>query len=399
MDYTAIRAKCKKTSDFSDPILNELMYYAAQRNKVNQHFDLLAKKHKSIFGRLDQSNQGLFKSQYIIHEIFKKEGLIHKYLNHSAVKSMPQEDYTYLEKQAQMPWRFTYWFFRSSPAPDFFESVDIFTGEEFLLFSPGVSLTLIDSEVATFGGLISSDGSCYQTFGPLTGFRSFQADDIFFYGGELDPLVESIDNLLALIQKDLFSFLLLSVFSAIPMVKHERHEILHVISGIEFTDFDMLLWEKDFRVEYSDEVFKMSLKELDGFPHFCCVYWSEAKEELTLSAMTDFGYDALLNSLKKLGIQVPSEPDIRLHLSMQTAIEDILGNQVDLLPYEKLFQSGSDENVKSPEMDALNDFLNLLVPAVNSKKEVDLDLMISETGADPQAARAIYKDLMKKLKK
>lgn len=399
MDYIAVKAKCQKISDFSAPILNDLMYYAAQRNKVDQRFDLLAKKHKRIFSQLNPSNQGLFKTQYIIHEIFKKEGLIHKYLNHSAIKRMPQDVYAYFEEEAQTPWRFTYWFIRSSPFPDFFECIDIFTGEEFLLFSRGVSLTLKDSEVATFAGLISTNGSCYQTFGPLMGFRSFQADDIFFYAGELDPLVESIDDLVSLIENDLFSFLLLSAFTAIPLIKHEGYEILHVISEIEFTDFDMVLWQKDFQVEYSDQVFKMSSKELGGFPHYCCVYWSEDQEELTLSAMTDFGYNTLVNSLKKIEIKVPSEPDIRLHLSMQAAIEEILGYQVDLLPYEKFFQNRSDENEKNPEMDAINDFLKLLVPAVNSKKELDLEGMISETGADPEAARAIYKDLMKKLMK
>jgi len=399
MDYTVIKAKCQKISDFSEPVLNELMYYGAQKNRLSQRFDQLAKKHKRVFNRLDPSNQGLFKSQFIIHEIFKRGGLIHKYLNHTQIKRLPQDVFDYLQKQAEVPWRFAYWYIRSSPSPDFFEAVDVFTGEEFLLFSPGVSRTLMDSNIATFGGLINSNGSCYQTFGPLMGLMSFKADDIFFYAGELDPLVESIDDLTELIEKELFSFILLSAFSAIPMVQHKGDEILSVSSAIEFSDFEVDIWQTDFRVEYSKGVFKMSMREIEAFPHFGCVYWGENEEELMVSAMTDIGYLTLVKCLAKLGIEAPLEPDIRLHLSMKMAINDILGYEVDLVPYEEIFQNRSDENDTSPEMNTLNDFLKMLIPAVNSNKEVDIDRMISETGADPKVAKAVYEDLIKKLER
>jgi hypothetical protein len=399
MDYSVIKAKCQKISDFSEPVLNELMYYAAQKNKLDQRFDQLAKKHKRVFDRLDPSNQRLFKSQFIVHEIFKRGGLIHKYLNHTQIKRLPQDVYDYLQKQAAVPWRFAYWYIRSSPSPDFFEAVDVFTGEEFLLFSLGVSRTLMDSNIATFGGLISSNGSCYQTFGPLIGFMSFNADDIFFYAGELDPSLESIDDLTVLVEKDLFSFILLFAFSAIPMVQHKGDEILSVNSVIEFSDFEVDLWQKDFRVENSKGVFKMSRREIETFPHFGCVYWDEHEEELMVSALTDIGYFTLVKCLAKLGIAVPLEPDIRLHLSMKTAINDILGYKVDLVPYEEIFQNRSYQNDTSPEMNTLNGFLILLMSAVNSNKEVDIDRIISETGADPQVAKAVYEDLIKKFER
>lgn len=84
------------------------------------------------------------------------------------------------------------------------------------MYSPGASHTLLEMNVVTFGGLISSNGDCYQTYGPLMGFVSFQADDIFFYAGELDPSVESIEDLTELIEKNLFSFLLLPYILLFP---------------------------------------------------------------------------------------------------------------------------------------------------------------------------------------
>ena len=397
MDYSSLIKKCSKVSDFSEPILNRIMYYAAERNKLDQRFDLLVKRHKNVFGRLGKANQAMFKTQYVIHELFKNEGLIHKYLNHAQIKALPKEEYEYIKAQAANPWRFTYWFVRSNPYPDFFESVDIITGEEFLLYSPGASRTLGEQNVLTFGGLISSNGDCYQTYGPLMGFGSFQADDIFFYAGELDPTMETIEELTDLIEKDLFSFLLLSVYSAIPMVQHHGHEILFVLSTIDAEDFDMDSWKGAFRVEYAEEVFKMSLIELEGFPHYACIYFDEQQEEMTISAMTDFGYDRLVAELIRMGIDAPPEPYIRLHVSMKSAIEEITGHDPELLPHEGLFSQESPGQEDSPELDAINKFLAELMPAINSRTKFDLDKLITRTGADPDAAKDIYKDLMKKL--
>lgn len=332
MDYSSLQNKCNRVSDFSEPVLNRTMYYAAERSKLDQRFDLLVKRHKKVFGRSGKANQAMFKTQYIIHELFKSLGLIHKYLNHAQIKALPKEEYEYLQAQAANPWRFTYWFVTDNPYPDFFESVDIITGEEFLLYSPGASRTLDEQGVLIFGGLISSNGDCYQTYGPLMGFSSFQPDDIFFYAGELDPGIETIEELTGLIEKDLFSFLLLSVYSAIPLMQHQDHEILYVLSAIDANSFEMDLWKDTFRIEHSGEVFKMSLKELEGFPHYACVYFDEELEEMTISAMTDFGYDSLVGELNRLGMDAPAEPYIRLHVSMKSAIEEITGKDLELLP-------------------------------------------------------------------
>jgi hypothetical protein len=399
MDYSSLVRKCNKLSAFSEPVLTDLMYYAAERDKLSQRFDLLAKRNNKVFGRLDPANQRLFKTQYIIHELFKNKGLIHKYLNHSRIKALPREEYDYLRVQAANPWRFAYWYVTNNPSPDFFEAVDIFTEEEFLLYSPGASRTLQEMNVLTFGGLISSNGECYQTFGPLMGFRSFQADDIFFYAGELDPSIETIDDLTQLIAKDLFSFLLLSVYSAIPQVQHRDHEILFVLSTMDAEAFEMDAWKDAFRVEYSNEVFKMNLRRLEGFPHYACVYYDEQEQEITLSAMTDLGYDSLVKELHHMGIEAPAEPDIRLHPSMKSAIKEITGKDPELPPFENYFSQEPAEKVNSPELDALNAFLAELMPAINSKAKIDLEDLIHKTGADRDAAKAIYKNLMKRLKR
>ncbi|MGX7835655.1 hypothetical protein ACWKSR_10945, partial [Campylobacter fetus subsp. venerealis] len=92
-----------------------------------------------------------------------------------------------------------------------------------------------------------------------------------------------------------------------------------------------------------------------------------------------------------------AEPYIRLHVPMKSAIEEITGHDPELLPHEGLFSQATPGQEDSPELDAINKFLAELMPAINSKAKFDLDELITRTGADPDAAKDIYKDLMKKL--
>ena len=82
---------------------------------------------------------------------------------------------------------------------------------------------------------------------------------------------------------------------------------------------------------------------------------------------------------------------------MKSAIREITGRDPQLLPFESFFSQEPAGKKSSPELDALNAFLAELMPAINSKTKIDLEELIQRTGADPDAAKAIYKDLMGKL--
>jgi hypothetical protein len=44
--------------------------------------------------------------------------------------------------------------------------------------------------------LIGFNSGCWQSFGPVTGFQCFDADDILFYATELSDVIESASDLL-----------------------------------------------------------------------------------------------------------------------------------------------------------------------------------------------------------
>ncbi|MEO6000624.1 MAG: hypothetical protein ABIN89_27500 [Chitinophagaceae bacterium] len=171
----------------------------------------------------------MVKTQYIANRIFKQDGLIHKYLNHAAIKDINAEQRNYLELMAANPWKFSFSEITANPADDFYDMGDIFTEETYLLFSPYVDQVLSERSVLTWFNLIGFNGSCWQTFGPLTGFQSFCADDIFFYATELNRSIESEDDLIEDVESIPIPYMMLMTGSTFPLVRHEEHEVVQVI--------------------------------------------------------------------------------------------------------------------------------------------------------------------------
>lgn len=103
-NFQEIRNHCLQDEAISREVLNDFLpYYAAGMDKLDKVFDRKVKNHKKAVAALPQSTINLMKSQFIIHKVFKSEGLIHKYLNHSHIKDLPKEQYLLLERHSKFP--------------------------------------------------------------------------------------------------------------------------------------------------------------------------------------------------------------------------------------------------------------------------------------------------------
>ena len=58
---------------------------------------------------------------------------------------------------------------------DFFMMEDVFTEKQFLLFSPGVSNVLLSAKPMLWFNLIGSNGTCWQSYGPVVYYNGFEA--------------------------------------------------------------------------------------------------------------------------------------------------------------------------------------------------------------------------------
>lgn len=388
-EYTNWKDHCNYVNRISSSLIDEfLMYYAVQKDRIDREFETRISRFKETERQMPSKWKGLIKSQYIVHQIFKERGLIHKYLNHAAVKARSAEELEYLQSTLNYPWRFSFSEITGNPAPDFYEMEDVFTGEVFNLYSPSVTRTLAENPVLLWFNLIAYNGYCYQTFGPVTAFRGFTADDIFFYATELEPAIESAEDLMKHINENPVRYMILAVGSNYPLVFQQETEMVQVVSEIESVEPDMQMLRKDFKVEYAESIFKLTHKVWSESPYFAEVYFAEETAELLVYALSDQGYRELAAILNGYGLNVPAEPDVRLHVSMSHVIEKVLKKKLDLNPYSYLFESQ-----KSPESEAqmqnLNQLMALALPYINSGQQPDVAALAKEAGVDPEVAKEL----------
>lgn len=339
---------------------------------------------------------GLVKAQYLAHRIFKQQGLIHKYLNHAAIKNRESDEVAYLEKTAAAhPWRFSFSKVCKKPADDFYEMEDVFTGDNYLLYSKAITQIMAERPVLLFFNLIAFNGGCWQTFGPVTGYQSFDADDIFFFASELNPSITSDEELLIDVEKNPVPYMMLTYGSAFPQVQQNGLEIVQVYGECLVDTFDFQKLRQEFKVEYNAGVFRLSDREWSAAPHFGEAYYDEQRETLSLAALTDRAYDEMSKRLNANGFSLPVDPDIRLHLTMLNVVNEVLRKKPDLFPQRKLFEAA-----RSPAMDResekINEFLSLLLPYINQDQQPDINALAMQTGIDFNTAMDLFRAIKKR---
>jgi hypothetical protein len=88
-DYNKIRQFCQQESTLTAEVIdNFLMYYAGEKEKIPQQFHSLLHRFRHAIGRMSPGWVPGLISQYIAHRLFKSGGLLKKYLNHVAVKTL-----------------------------------------------------------------------------------------------------------------------------------------------------------------------------------------------------------------------------------------------------------------------------------------------------------------------
>ncbi len=402
-NHAAIKAVCQSNSDFTSEILDDfLLHYAADKDKLGKEVDQRLRTYRHVIQGMDKAWVNLIKSQYIMHRVFKKGGLIHKYLKHAALARLPEQGRKWLEEQAAEPWKFSFSRIVESPEADFYTMEDLFTGEQYLLYSTGVSRILQQGEVVSWFNLIGYNGDCWQAFGPISAYRSFAMDDIFFFATELDPRITSDEELMADVSKNPVPYMMLYCRSNYPLTAHEGEILELIITEIEEVDLVLDKLDEDFEMDRVQSVYQLRLKNWENKPHFAVAYYDSKEQFLQVTAMTQKGYAKLVAAFQKQGIQVADFADIYVRPSMLTAAREILKRPIELLPLELLFEKEVDPQTEE-ELDKINQFLALAMPDLNSGKEPDLEALAAQVGLDLEANRetlqGIFDEVRKKQKR
>lgn len=398
-DFQQLISLCEEGNRISSSVIDDfLIYYAARRDKLDREFEDRIERYRSSAKKLPSSWFGSAKAQYIAHRIFKKGGLIHKYLPNQDLQTRDGRELSFLKQISALPWRFSFSVIKANPAPDFYEMEDVFSGETYLLYSPGISRTLSDHPVLLWFIMIAFNGSCWITNGPITGFQSFGPDDIFFYATELNKSIESDEELMEDVEKNPVPYMMLISGSTHPLVIHREHEVILVKGEVPLDGFDFDALKSDFRLEFDSGIFKLSHKSLTEFPHFAEAYIDEEGGALHTFAMTDYGYQELARCLRGYGFNLTDDPDIRIHVSLLNVIRNLLKKDIIINPYSKLF-----EVKKTPENEDLtqkiNQLLALALPDINAGIKPNAEALAKKLDMDPEVAKELLETVLNRMNK
>ena len=390
-NFDKIRKICETSSSISKTVIDDfLIYYAAVQYKLDRPMTEAFSTYRHVTNEFEKEWVNRLKAQYLAHQIFKSGGLIRKMLPHAELKKFSPTEMNFLEQHARKPWRFCFSMILENPATDFFRMEDILTGEQFLLFSPGTSDINKSQATSVWFNLIAFNGACWQTFGPIAAYKSFEPDDIFFFATELDRRITREEDIVRNIEKNPLPYMMLLSGANIPVTVHKKDQMVMTYSEYTVDKFDTLALRKSFTSEYSHGVYRLSLKRWGGHPHFAQIYFDENKNIVLLAASTDRGYQALVNSINPFGYQFSEEPDIRVNMSMLIISEKILKKKIRLNEYDNLFKVDTPPETKEM-LDNLNYFMSLILPDINAGRVPDIEKNAAKAGIDVETARSFYK--------
>jgi hypothetical protein len=395
-DFKTMKLICEENSKISSRVIDEfLLYYSAECNDLELQMNQRFAVYKHIAKKLQQEWVNMLKSQYIVHKVFKQDGLIKSYLSHPALKQPDVEGKSWIEFQEKHPWRFSFSIIKDRPAECFFIMEDVFSEQEFLLYSPGVAKTLEDQSIILWLNLISYNGTCWQSFGPIGAYKSFEPDDIFFFATELKQDIADEKELMINLEHNPIPYMMLLSGANYPLTYNKGDQLIHVTAEYDLDTINTKNLTKSFITEYNKGVYRLSLKSWYELPHFSQAYFDENKKIILLTSMTDVGFNALTEGFNEYGYDFSSEPFVRVNISMIITASDILKREIRINEYEDLFSKETSPQSQE-NLDKINTFLRSILPDINAGRSPDIDSLATKAGVDIEIARDLLERIIGK---
>lgn len=396
--YDELRDICKQSGRISERVVDEyLLSYAAGHKGLEKKMNQQFARFSHVGKRLGRRSVDMLKSQYLAHRVFKSEGLLERFMKHPALGRFTGDDRDYLLQQLEQPWRFCFSVIVDEPAEDFFMMEDVLSGERFLLYSPVSGDVRRSSNPRLWFNLIGYNGSCWQTYGPVAYYQSFEPGDIWFFATELNTDLEELAEVQDEVERDPLPYMMLISGSTLPLTFHKEDQLLFLLAEHDLDSLDTVRLKKGFMTEYDRGVYRISHKKSGEHPHFAQAFFDEEKHLLLFSAMTDRGFVTLVEDFNAYGHDFPTEPYLRVNMTMMTTAAEVLNKKIVLNEYLDMFEEASDPK-KDKVLEDINAFIALVLPDINAGMEPNIEEAARITGVDPETAHGVVESVMDSLK-
>ncbi len=288
----------------------------------------------------------------------------------------------HLTAMSSRPWKYIFAEIKQDFGCDFFQIEDAFTGESYLLYSPGMTATKSEHNPKLWFFLIGDNGECWETYGLIQFFVSFDADDVFFYLTELNSSISNEEELLAAVDNNPTEVFATSLLSSEDYT--EEFTILNAINQIP----------KSLEQKEKNNIIQLTDHSYAGFPHFAKIYLDTKLKKIFRIACTETGFQALNRISKELGLDLDIDPMLNVGFSMYVIAETILKRKIIVDPYEHLFDKEKDAH-KENKLQKENDFIQEILPYINNGQTPDISTIAASLGINIESANSIYKTLLK----
>lgn len=390
---------CERDSEFTTRLIENLLIpLANNKEKLDgQFFQELQSRYGHLLEDLaPQWIHGLTE-QYVAAKLFGPERLLKDYMKEPKIRSRSGREQTFLESKLFNPWRFAFMRTAEDWGDDFFEMHNVLTDETFLLYSPGVGKYEEEGRQSLYFSLLTCNGKCYQTYGPIIPFLGLQPFDLLFFGGQLDDTIVEYSKVEERLQKDPLPFMMLIVASGFPLSYHKDDLMTISLSKLYVDSLDLEHWRDAFKIEEKEGVYQLDLKRWWLHPHFAHCHYAPKDAKFVASAATDRGWEKLVQAVRRLGVELDFDPQVHTTFIGAIATERILGKSGAKSPYASLFVPETTPEEQG-DLDKANHFLSLLIPYLNEGRECDLHELAEQAGMAYEDAQMIAEQVMEKLK-
>ena len=398
LDFKKIISVCDESSRISESFIDDfLINFISDKEGLEEKFSRQLSNYRKIISKMPEGFSGMLMSQLIAHRIFQQNGLAGKYINHAEIRKRSAKELVFFQFQMQYPWKYTFCSIVEDLLHDLYRMKDAISGEEFMLYSPGVSkaVTKLGCYPSLWLFLVGFNGECCQTFGPIAYFRGIQSFDLFFFAKHLNADITFLNEVPDMIELNPVPFLMLWSGGEIPVTYHKKDMVVFNKSEYYVKDFSLEKYADDFLIEKKHPIYMLSLKRWNSFPHFAKCFYHAKKNLLILTSMTARGYDSLVSTLNKHGNDFPTTPDILCTMAMIHIAKEVLNFNIEMNPYEKHFAKTTSPETQQ-ELDKINVFLRSLMDKINNKKDYDIAKLALKADISLENAENIEKTVLKK---
>jgi len=397
--YKELRELCEEERQKSENFISQVFYLSYKKRSFKQYFTSIFESYETILKDLKEAFIPHIIWQYLAHKIFKENGKIHQpKIKNALNKYLDVEGWEWAKWNMRNPWDFSFAEIESQPADDFYEMGDLLTGEVYLLHDPFTTEVLKNAHYQKWLHLVYFNGECWQAYPPSSPFISLTADDLFFFATELHPNkdFETYLDVKEDLEANPVPYRMLMYGSHMPVSYSNQNEpFIYHFSEIDVAQFNIRDLETDFYIEETDGVYRLGLKEWEAYPHFSVAYYDAVEEEVfVLTAMTERGYRAVVKTLNKYDFYLSYDPEFLVTPPMLTTAETVLGKKISLSPYEDLFK----ETENADHQENLNQFLSLVLPAINKGEEPNIEKAAQKAGIPVETGRELLQSIYQKMK-